>query len=106
MVSAAEAAKIFKVLSVETRVRMMLLLQEKSLCVNALAHFLGISPAAVSQHLKTMRESGIVIPEKRGYFVHYRIDEIKLRHWEAVAANILGAAWSQNDEKEGGRRHG
>lgn len=101
MVSAAEAAKIFKVLSVEPRVRMMLLLREKSYCVNALAHFLGISPAAVSQHLRTMRESGIVIPEKRGYFVHYRIDEVRLRHWEAVAHGILGASGIVKDKEEG-----
>jgi DNA-binding transcriptional ArsR family regulator len=101
MVSATEAAKIFKVLSVETRVRMMLLLREKSLCVNALAYFLGISPAAVSQHLRTMRETGIVIPEKRGYFVHYRIDEARLRHWDAVAHGILGTNGNGKDTEEG-----
>ena len=44
-------ARIFKVLSVETRVRMIHLLKDRALCVNALAKSLDITPAAVSQHL-------------------------------------------------------
>ncbi|MFP4483204.1 MAG: ArsR/SmtB family transcription factor, partial [Thermovirgaceae bacterium] len=60
-----------------------------------------ISPAAVSQHLRTMRESGIVIPEKQGYFVHYRIDEARLRQWETVAHDILGANGIVKDTEEG-----
>ncbi len=91
MIDPAKAAKIFKILSVDTRIHILFLLREKPLCVNALARFLGISPAAVSQHLRIMRESGIVIPEKRGYFVHYRIDENMLHHWKAVSQSILGA---------------
>jgi DNA-binding transcriptional ArsR family regulator len=80
---------------------MMLLLREKSYCINALARFLGITPAAVSQHLRTMRESGIVIPEKQGYFVHYRIDEARLRHCKAVTHGILGASGNGKNTEEG-----
>ncbi|MFO7883740.1 MAG: metalloregulator ArsR/SmtB family transcription factor, partial [Desulfobacteraceae bacterium] len=70
-----EAARVFKILSVETRVRMIDLLRQRSLCVNALARALNISPAAVSQHLRILRDANVVIAEKRGYFVHYRINE-------------------------------
>jgi hypothetical protein len=48
-----------------------------------------------------MRETGIVIPEKRGYFVHYRIDEARLRHWDAVAHGILGTNGNGKDTEEG-----
>ncbi|MBN1460425.1 MAG: winged helix-turn-helix transcriptional regulator, partial [Armatimonadetes bacterium] len=44
-------ARIFKVLSVNTRVRMIALLKERPMCVNALARQLEVTPAAVSQHL-------------------------------------------------------
>ena len=83
-------ARIFKVLSVGTRVRMIELLKRQSLCVNALAYKLDISPAAVSQHLRVLRGADIVIPEKEGYFVHYRINEAKLAEWKKTAEGLLG----------------
>jgi hypothetical protein len=48
-----------------------------------------------------MRESGIVIPEKQGYFVHYRIDEARLRHCKAVTHGILGASGNGKNTEEG-----
>lgn len=89
MPGADKAARIFKVLSVETRVRIIELLKERSLCVNALAAILGISPAAVSQHLRVLRDADAVIPDKRGYFVHYRVNEKTLAEWRRIAAEIL-----------------
>jgi DNA-binding transcriptional ArsR family regulator len=84
-----EAARVFKILSVETRVKMIDLLRRRSLCVNALARALNISPAAVSQHLRILRDADVVIAEKRGYFVHYRINEQTLERWRKTADQIL-----------------
>jgi len=86
---AEKQARIFKVLSVVTRVQMIELLKRRSLCVNALAQSLKITPAAVSQHLRVLRDADIVIPDKRGYFVHYRINEEKLAEWNQIARNLL-----------------
>jgi len=82
-------ARIFKVLSVETRVRMIDLLKRRSLCVNALALALEISPAAVSQHLRVLRNADIVTAEKRGYFVHYKVNETTLAKWKGAAEGLL-----------------
>jgi len=84
-----KAARIFKVLSVDTRVRMIELLKHRSLCVNALARTLSITPAAVSQHLRVLRDAEIVTAEKRGYFVHYRVNEATLAEWKKLADNLL-----------------
>jgi len=89
LTDAEKQARIFKVLSVATRVRMIELLKHRSLCVNALAQSLKITPAAVSQHLRVLRDADIVIPDKRGYFVHYRINEEKLAEWNQIARNLL-----------------
>jgi len=43
--------------------------------VNALAARLGVTQGAVSQHLRIMRDAGLVIDQKRGYFVHYELNE-------------------------------
>ena len=89
MLPSAKAARIFKVLSVETRVRLIELLKSRSLCVNALAKALSISPAAVSQHLRILRDADVVIAEKRGYFVHYRVNEKTLAEWHQTANEVL-----------------
>ena len=83
-------ARIFKVMSVSTRVKMISLLKNRSLCVNALANALDISAAAVSQHLRILRDADIVIAEKRGYFVHYCINEETLAEWNTLTNNLLG----------------
>lgn len=89
MADPEKQARIFKVLSVGTRVRMIEMLKHRSLCVNALARALEISPAAVSQHLRVLRDVGIVQAEKKGYFVHYRVDEKTLSEWGKTAGALL-----------------
>lgn len=84
-----EAARIFKVLSVESRIRILSLLGSRSLCVNALANALGITPAAISQHLRILRDAGIVDAEKRGYFVHYRVNRKRLNEWRQIINRLL-----------------
>ena len=80
-------ARLCKVLSVQNRVRIVQLLHGRALCVGALAARLDITQGAVSQHLRIMRDAGLVINEKRGYYVHYRLDERTLAVWrEAVNA--------------------
>ena len=84
-------AEVFAVLSVGTRVRIVQLLKEHSLCVNALATRLGVTPAAVSQHLRVLRSAGLVTGEKRGYYVHYQLNAKTLRRWRREIDELLGA---------------
>jgi len=87
----AELSKIFKALSVDARVRIVLLLKGRTLCVNALAARLRITAAAVSQHLRVLRDAGIVTAEKRGYWVHYRANPTMLCRWKARTDGLLEA---------------
>jgi len=73
-----EITKIFKALSDPTRFKIFLLLNDRVSCVNALVNFLQISQPAVSQHLKILREAGLVKIEKKGYWVHYSSDKEKI----------------------------
>jgi DNA-binding transcriptional ArsR family regulator len=65
------------------------LLKRRSLCVNALARALKITPAAVSQHLRVLRDADIVTADKQGYFVHYRVSEEKLAEWNETTRSLL-----------------
>jgi ArsR family transcriptional regulator len=89
MADSEKLARIFRLLSVDTRVRMIQLLKRRSLCVNALARSLELTAAAVSQHLRVLRDAGIVTADKQGYFVHYRINEKALARWREATDGLL-----------------
>ena len=89
-------ARIFKALSVDTRVRILQLLKERVLCVGALAARLDVSSAAVSQHLRILRNADLVVPEKRANYVHYRVNTETLEAWRQVADDLL----SSDEEQE------
>ena len=60
----------------------------------------GFTQGAVSQHLRVLRDAGIVVREKRGYYVHYMIDDAKLREVrEAVCAFLSGGGGSTGKPK-------
>jgi DNA-binding transcriptional ArsR family regulator len=84
-----DLARILKVLSVGTRVRIVQLLRGRALCVNALAARLDVTQGAVSQHLRIMRDARLVIDEKRGYHVHYRLNEETLERWREAVNRLL-----------------
>ncbi|WP_283409970.1 ArsR/SmtB family transcription factor [Anoxynatronum buryatiense] len=85
MIIIPELFEILKSLSDETRYHLIKLLLRHDYCVGALAHHLGVSESAVSQHLKILRNAGIVKGDKRGYFTHYYVD----RHLLKQAAKEL-----------------
>ena len=79
MSKASELAHICKVLSVETRIRILELVIDRALCVGAIAARLDVTQGAVSQHLRILRDADLVTAEKRGYFVHYRLNKKKVQ---------------------------
>ncbi|KWX06850.1 hypothetical protein TR75_04725 [Hydrogenibacillus schlegelii] len=54
---------------------MLALLQVRPLCVCELVSLLGISQSAVSQHMRRLREAGLVAGERRGQWVVYRLND-------------------------------
>jgi DNA-binding transcriptional ArsR family regulator len=73
-----EIVQILKSLSDGKRLELVKILLTHDLCVGALAQRLVVSEAAVSQHLKLLREAGLVKGEKRGYWTHYTVEKDRL----------------------------
>jgi DNA-binding transcriptional ArsR family regulator len=72
-------ADLFKVLGVNTRIRIIELLKQKGpLGANEMSEMLGITPSAVSQHLKILKHAGLVRNERKGYWIPYEIDPVAL----------------------------
>jgi DNA-binding transcriptional ArsR family regulator len=99
-----DLARILKVLAVETRVRIVRLLKGRGLCVNALAARLDVTQGAVSQHLRVMRDAGLVIDEKRGYYVHYRLNDEILAAWREEINKLLDPTQEVCTDMKGGSR--
>lgn len=64
----------FKVLSDETRIRLLILLYHKRLCVCELCGVLGESQPKVSKHLAKLRDMGFVKDERQEQFVYYYLN--------------------------------
>ena len=87
-----QLADTFKALSDPTRMRLIKLLHESAgaLCVSALAHRLGVTQSAVSQHLRVLRQAGLVHGDRCGYFVHYSLDDDALEDHKDRLRDTLG----------------
>jgi DNA-binding transcriptional ArsR family regulator len=84
-----EPSEMFKALAVETRVKIIELLKsEGPLGAKKIAKRVGVTPAAVSQHLKILRQAGFVRSERNGYWIPYSIDEKALENCGEVLAEI------------------
>lgn len=81
---------VLKAIADETRMKILTLLLKHNYCVRALARNLNFTEATISQHLKVLREAGLLVGEKRGYFMHYDVERNVLRELageiEALAA--------------------
>jgi ArsR family transcriptional regulator len=75
----SKQADLFKVLGVDKRIRIIELLKEKGpLGANEMSDILGITPSAVSQHLKILKHAGLVRNERKGYWIPYEINSAAL----------------------------
>ena len=63
----------FKALSDKNRLRILKLLQIRSLCVCEITEILGVSTPTISNHLSVLVAAGFLRSEKHGRWVHYHL---------------------------------
>lgn len=84
-----DPSEMFKALAVETRVKIIdLLKSEGPLGAKKIAEVVGITPAAVSQHLRILRQVGFVRSERNGYWIPYSINEETLENCREILTEI------------------
>src|SRR3989304_10216458 len=96
-----DMTRVFGALSVEKRVEIVRLLAERTLCVGALSNLLDISAGAVSQHLRILRDAGIVEPDRRGYFIHYSLAPGASERCRVIMESLFG---TETGTKKGDRK--
>jgi len=89
-----DLARFYKALGDETRLRLVELLAQqerrRALCVGRLAQELEVSSSTVSQHLRVLKDLGLVLRERRGYGIHYYLDGERLAAYQDLARERLG----------------
>ena len=66
---------VFKALSDETRLRILMLLKEGELCVCDIAETLKMTQPNISFHLGMLKAAGLIKDMKNGRWIHYSLDE-------------------------------
>ena len=72
-----------------TRARVVSLLGHGEHCVCDVGEMLGLSPALVSHHLRTLRASGLLRERRSGRWVYYSLDLDRLASLRAAVADLL-----------------
>ena len=78
-VEAGDVAQVFSALSDPVRLRMLsLVAAQDEVCSCALEGPLGKSQPTISHHTKVLAEAGLIIGEKRGRWMWWRVDPERL----------------------------
>jgi ArsR family transcriptional regulator, arsenate/arsenite/antimonite-responsive transcriptional repressor len=97
-----ELEKAFKALGDSKRLRILEILKkpgksvcdlikpnEKGLCACDIEDEIGLSQAAISHHMETLCDAGLVISEKRGRWMFYSRNEEELHKLSQALAKIV-----------------
>ncbi len=82
-----EFVKAIKALSDSNRVKIVKMLQHKSMCVCEIQAALKVAQPTVSKHLKILEDAGFVSYEKDGLWVNYHLSDGSSSPY---VANLLG----------------
>ncbi len=68
-----EFLAVTNALADESRLRLLMSLNGRELCVCKLVDIIGLSDSTVSKHMSLLKQAGLVETRKRGRWVYYRL---------------------------------
>jgi len=84
MNSIQEASDKLKMLGDKTRLTILALLREREWCVCEFVDILDMSQPGVSQHLRKLKDQGLVKESKRGQWVYYALNVVDTPYIKSV----------------------
>ncbi|AUI37087.1 ArsR family transcriptional regulator [[Bacillus] caldolyticus] len=67
------AARVLKLLGDPTRLTILAILNQRECCVCELLEVFSTSQPAISQHLRKLKDAGLIQEERRGQWVYYSL---------------------------------
>ena len=93
-----DAIKIFKALSDPTRLRILLLLLKRELCVCELMFILEMEQSRISHQLRILKDADLVEDVRESRWIIYRIPEAARQRVVTVLEEFLSAGLKENKE--------
>ena len=87
-----ELVKVFRVLSDETRIRILKVLLERECCVCEVMQALDISQSRASRNLGILEDAGFVRSRRESLWMVYSIDEQTVNSYAAALIEMLRGA--------------
>lgn len=91
-----QMVEVFKALGDLNRMKIIKILAsnpDESLCVTELAETLGITQSATSQHIKVLKNVGILAPKRIENRTYYAVDADALRSYQEIINNMFQKAF-------------
>lgn len=90
--------KIFKALSDANRIRVLKMLEIRTLCVCEIAEVLQLANSTVSKHLSILRDTELIMDEKEGKWVNYYLNKYTKDRYVGEVLPML-SRWLVDDEQ-------
>ena len=89
-------AEICKVFSNSTRLEILNLLRDEEMSVTELIEKTKLSQANISQHLSIMKSKGIVISDRKGKNIYYKLSNPKIVKAFDIIREVLAEKLKEN----------
>jgi len=76
---------LFKAMADQSRLKILMALEQGEMCVCDLAAFLGVSESAVSHQLRMLRQMALVANRREGPVLYYRLTDAHISQLVLVA---------------------
>jgi len=99
-----DITQIYKALSEQMRLRMLMLLTQGELCVCDLMMVLEEPQSKVSRHLAYLKHSGLIQGKRVGTWMHYFVrdplEELTAAHLEFLKKELSSLGWAKADAEK------
>ena len=91
-----ELIKVFKAVADKNRMRVLKMLERKTMCVCEIAAVLGITQPSASKHLSILKDAGLISDKRNGQWIDYSLSEEKVNIYAPVMQAVI-KGWENED---------
>ena len=88
---------LFKALADKNRIRILKMLEKRSLCVCEITAILGLANSTTSKHLSILKDAKLIFEQKEGKWVNYHLNKTTQNKYAREALTLI-KTWMNEDD--------
>jgi ArsR family transcriptional regulator len=92
-----QSVTLLKALADKNRIRILKMLEKKSLCVCEITAILGLAVSTTSNHLSKLKDAKLIFEQKEGNWVNYHLNKATQNKYAREALALI-EAWLNEDD--------